>query len=179
MNEKLQEVLSSVVESKVTRAEVVELALNSLRQKLIADLAAAEARWKEVNDNLSTSAALQILRSVEASKVEVVVKPHREWVNGSSYRSTGHDLTVSTRLAEGFAFPKAYTAAIAEREKLDEEISSIKHEIRQLSGAGIKARVALIRMALDASPNGAKVLAAIDGLRDEVHAGVRALPSGS
>lgn len=184
MNEKLQEVLSAVVESKVTRAEVVELALTSLREKLVEQIADKEARLSAIDDTLSLPAALQIVRPLDAGRVEITVRSRRKYnARISEYEPDGHDLVISARLEPGFPFPKAYAVAQAKRQELEGEIKEDKRQLAQLSGAGLRARSALIRMALDASPNGAKVLAAIDALRGEVHAQIaaptaRALPRG-
>lgn len=163
---KVAAILATVVESKVTRGEVVELALQSLRASLEAEIAATskELEKHEKEPKLSQEEAVKVMKT---AGLYAIVEPASDWDLEKGDERFTFKIHVKVQPEQ---LPKRVRESAKKRLELRLHKKSCERTLERLRGAGTAARAALIRMALDASPEGKSLLNAVDGLKDQLSA---------
>ena len=165
------EAIAAVTEGKITRAELVELAIENLRSKLYAEREALVAKMTEQRGvKITLKQAFALLKTVTP---KVVLEKRREhtWINGSKWEwlDKGYSLKIEAELPLDAAVPAFWLKAVQTFDELKTQKAALDQQIGKLTGGAKQARVELIKQALEQSPAGQKVLAAIDTLRADVH----------
>lgn len=166
--EENQALLSQVVDSKLTRTELLDLIVDRVATELRTEHEKLREERKALDTDLPLSAAVALARA-RSPKVEM--QQISEWAgSGVERRDLGHTLTITVRLAAGVALPAKYLAARAAAKALDKRITEVASKLQRLQMGKSRARNEMVKQALENSPEGKRILEAIDALKDSMKA---------
>ena len=180
-NAETRALLSSVIETKVTRVELIDMVIDRLRDELRIEREKINAEIDKLEASgdleLSVNASVKLLQQAKAWILpeSITLRKHtrREW---NSLRDeyvnseTVHTLKIAVDLPADVKPPAAFLEAHARKNELEKALQEIDRRSAQLSAGRVKARSELVKQALEGTPEGAKVLEAIDMLGESVKA---------
>lgn len=155
-----QAVLASVVDSRLTRTEILDLIVERVSRELQAEERKLEIERDEVDASFPLSAALKLAKAAP----HVSVRLERNWNRESEILKIAFDLT------PGMELPKKYLEAKAKRAALETRVREVRAQRQRLGAGKVRARNEMVHQALASSPEGAKILEAIDTLKEQVRA---------
>jgi hypothetical protein len=164
-----QELMQEVVDSKVTRTELLDLIVDRVAKEIQAEIADLEKEKEAI-----------------VAKTKIKPKDVRKFFNADDVTldiSTGWGVRADTvRLKlEIVDFPVSQLPEKYEQRKVllkpvSERLNNAYARLRQLRDGKSKARLAMVQESLTSTPQGRRILEAIDGLKETVKA--RLLGSG-
>lgn len=157
-----QAVLAQVVESKLTRTEIMDLIIERLRVEISEKIRAKQAEHDAIEPKLSPRQAMAIARE----NIEHLLSR----IETDSY---GDDqgrrkLKLSVYLPAAALLPKSYTDALDKKAKASAELKELRQQAGRISNGKVRARTELLRTTLEETPEGARILKAIDSLKGSV-----------
>lgn len=161
--ETTQELMQKVVDSKVTRGELLDLIIDRVDSDLRAQINKLDAQRRAAREaqTVSVTGALALVRAGGSPKVEI----DQGW--GAAERMVR--IQVSAYVDPG-ALPKKYAEAKTLVAALDAQIGELHKQQRRLRDGKKNARVEMIKQSLESTPEGQRILEAIDGLKATVSA---------
>ena len=157
-----QAVLAQVIESKLTRTEVMDLIIDRLRISLSEKIRAKQAEHDAIDPALSPRQAMALVR---AHFDNISVRLETEGWGDDRGRQK---LKISVPLPIAAQLPKSYTDALEKKAKLAAELRELNGQRGRISNGKVRARTELLRTTLESTPEGARILRAIDTLKGAV-----------
>lgn len=150
--------LATAVESKLTRTELLDLVVDRVKQELTAEIDKLETQRKALKTELPPSAALKMLSKYRDNFVSVEISSG--WGRDEGHRA----LKMKVSLPLDAEFPKSYVEANKKNEELTARIRDLERERRRLLDGKTRARVEMLKQALESTPEGARIYQAISEL---------------
>lgn len=159
--------LASVVDTKLTRSELLDLMVGQVDAELLANLNKLKQE-REALSNIPVKDVLPLLKEHGTVKLGA-------WKHYGVSRATDVSIDVDMRIHRDLLPPKL-AALLDRREELGKAIGKAEAQRNKLIYGKRDARLEMLRQSLATTPEGAKVLDAISSFKDSVKA--RLLGSG-
>lgn len=163
--------LAQVVETKISRAELIDMIVEKLEAEINAEMTKLEAAKKDLGaPELTLSKAVELAKGQEV-KTEVE-RCNRYNYDQHRYMDTGEVKVTVTFTVQKDQLPKRYTDHEAKAAALSKQVDDLRFKLNRLRNGKQRARAEIVRRALESTPAGEKVFAAInelsERLRDEL-----------
>lgn len=156
------ELVTQVVESKISRTELMDIIVGKVKAELNEKLEEAKA----TRDALRPAAeliSLKFVRDVIARFVPAFeVEEWQKWVKGR-YVHKGWRISLDLKLPDS-RMPREFLEQRKKIAQADAAVNDAESALAQLQRTKHHARMELLRFALSATPEGKKVMVAIDRL---------------
>lgn len=177
--EKNRALLSQVLETKLTRTELMDLIIERIRDDLRKERDELQAKMEKLDRTLKLPAALKLLKT-KAKEARVKLEEETEHRRvGFEYKNqpVHYTLSISVTLPLDTVLPPKYVEAHAEYDRLETKLNEVQKKLNRLENGKTRARNELVRHALDSTPEGKNIMDAIVTLTESVKARLVEKPS--
>lgn len=158
--------MQQVVDTRITRTELLDIITEKIRDEVNAEVKALDKEIAATNAILTKSAALRILKNVDA---QVHIDRKRTYdCRRETYVDSGFTLSVRIEGLSEADLPAKYRTALKRAEELDKKRDILRSKINRINQGKQRARMEMLRNSLESTEEGRKILEAIDGLKERV-----------